>query len=76
MNFATSCIELAGGRHDCFVNRHLVSFRHSTTLWADAVDEDNIAQIVTTWIITLEKQGCNRMIAAGIEYCFDLVFEC
>ncbi|XP_052801040.1 uncharacterized protein KIAA2013 homolog [Mya arenaria] len=40
---------------------------HSGTLWADAYDEDSIARIVTTWIITLEKQGCLRMISAGVE---------
>ncbi|XP_052218617.1 uncharacterized protein KIAA2013 homolog isoform X1 [Dreissena polymorpha] len=40
---------------------------HSTTLWVDAENEDSIARIVTTWIITLEKQGCQRMISAGVE---------
>ncbi|XP_053384507.1 uncharacterized protein KIAA2013 homolog isoform X3 [Mercenaria mercenaria] len=40
---------------------------HSSTLWVDPVDEDSIARIVTTWIITLEKQGCQRMIAAGVD---------
>lgn len=29
------------------------------------MDEDSIARIVTTWIITLEKQGCQNMILAG-----------
>ncbi|KAK3597582.1 hypothetical protein CHS0354_030125 [Potamilus streckersoni] len=40
---------------------------HSTTLWVDPYDEDGIARIVATWIITLEKQGCNVMIQAGTE---------
>ncbi|XP_060585410.1 uncharacterized protein KIAA2013 homolog [Ruditapes philippinarum] len=40
---------------------------HSNTLWVDPVDEDSIARVVTTWIITLEKQGCQRMIAAGVD---------
>ncbi|KAL4225720.1 hypothetical protein ACF0H5_016409 [Mactra antiquata] len=40
---------------------------HSSTLWIDPDDEDSIARIVTTWIITLEKQGCQRMIAAGVD---------
>ena len=39
--------------------------RHSPTLWVDPVDEDSISRIVTTWIITLEKQGCPKMIQAG-----------
>lgn len=40
---------------------------HSPTLWVDPVDEDSISRIVTTWIITLEKQGCPKMIQAGVE---------
>ena len=31
----------------------------------DPVDEDSISRIVTTWILTLEKQGCPKMIQAG-----------
>ena len=29
------------------------------------ISEDSISRIVTTWIITLEKQGCPKMIQAG-----------
>ncbi|CAE1324617.1 unnamed protein product [Acanthosepion pharaonis] len=39
----------------------------SSTLWLDAEDEDAIARIVTTWMITLEKQGCSLMVKSGAE---------
>ncbi|ESO97303.1 hypothetical protein LOTGIDRAFT_159325 [Lottia gigantea] len=44
---------------------------HSTlqaeTLWMDVVDEDHIARVVTTWMITLEKQGCSGIVQSGAE---------
>ncbi|KAK6191702.1 hypothetical protein SNE40_003319 [Patella caerulea] len=44
---------------------------HSTlkadTLWMDVVDEDHIARVVTTWMITLEKHSCSFMVQAGAE---------
>ncbi|GAB1598519.1 uncharacterized protein KIAA2013 homolog isoform X1 [Argonauta hians] len=39
----------------------------SSTLWLDAPNEDAIARIVTTWMITLEKQGCSVMVKSGAE---------
>ncbi|CAI9723504.1 Hypothetical predicted protein [Octopus vulgaris] len=39
----------------------------SSTLWLDAAGEDAIARIVTTWMITLEKQGCSVMVKSGAE---------
>ncbi|XP_014783639.1 uncharacterized protein KIAA2013 homolog isoform X2 [Octopus bimaculoides] len=39
----------------------------SSTLWLDAASEDAIARIVTTWMITLEKQGCSVMVKSGAE---------
>lgn len=50
----------------CILIPVCVYFRHSTTLWVDPVDEDSISRIVTTWILTLEKQGCPKIIQAGI----------
>lgn len=44
---------------------------HSTllanTLWADVSDEDDIARVSTTWMITLEKMGCDFMVRSGAE---------
>ena len=44
---------------------------HSTlqaqTLWTDVVAEDQIAQVVTTWMITLENHGCRFMVQSGAE---------
>ncbi|BFZ15883.1 hypothetical protein BsWGS_18922 [Bradybaena similaris] len=44
---------------------------HSTlvsgTLWIDPQDEAQVARVVTTWMITLEKQGCVHMVQAGAE---------
>ncbi|XP_022339612.2 uncharacterized protein KIAA2013 homolog [Crassostrea virginica] len=44
---------------------------HSTllanTLWADVSDEDDIAQVSTHWMITLEKMGCDFMVRSGAE---------
>ncbi|XP_046367670.1 uncharacterized protein KIAA2013 homolog [Haliotis rufescens] len=44
---------------------------HSTLqadkLWIDVEDEDQIARVVTTWMITLEKQGCAVMVQSGAE---------
>ncbi|KAK7500506.1 hypothetical protein BaRGS_00008413 [Batillaria attramentaria] len=44
---------------------------HSTlqaeTLWIEPEDEDEIARVVTTWMITLEKHGCGFMVQAGAE---------
>ncbi|XP_041357319.1 uncharacterized protein KIAA2013 homolog [Gigantopelta aegis] len=44
---------------------------HSTlqaqTLWSDVTAEDQIAQVVTTWMITLENHGCRVMVQSGAE---------
>ncbi|XP_033751540.1 uncharacterized protein KIAA2013 homolog [Pecten maximus] len=40
---------------------------HANTLWVDVSDEDDIARVTTTWMITLEKQGCSVMVKAGAE---------
>ncbi|XP_048727700.2 uncharacterized protein KIAA2013 homolog [Ostrea edulis] len=44
---------------------------HSTllanTLWVDVTDEDDIARVSTTWMITLEKMGCDFMVRSGAE---------
>uniref|UniRef100_A0A8W8N3W7 Uncharacterized protein n=1 Tax=Magallana gigas TaxID=29159 RepID=A0A8W8N3W7_MAGGI len=44
---------------------------HSTllanTLWADVSDEEDIARVSTTWMITLEKMGCDFMVRSGAE---------
>ncbi|KAL5007089.1 hypothetical protein ScPMuIL_015895 [Solemya velum] len=44
---------------------------HSTlfanSLWIDVADEDDIARVVTTWMITLEKQGCAAIVKSGAE---------
>ncbi|XP_076471701.1 uncharacterized protein KIAA2013 homolog isoform X2 [Babylonia areolata] len=37
------------------------------TLWIEPEDEDEIARVVTTWMITLEKHGCEFMVQAGAE---------
>ncbi|KAK7098672.1 hypothetical protein V1264_002919 [Littorina saxatilis] len=37
------------------------------TLWVEPEDEDEIARVVTTWMITLEKHGCEFMVQAGAE---------
>ncbi|XP_059168450.1 uncharacterized protein KIAA2013 homolog isoform X2 [Physella acuta] len=44
---------------------------HSTlgadTLWINPEDESQIARVVTTWMITLEKQGCSVIAQSGSE---------
>lgn len=42
-------------------------FRTAETLWIDPEDEDQIARVVTTWMITLEKHGCEYMVQSGAE---------
>ncbi|KAK3103151.1 hypothetical protein FSP39_016843, partial [Pinctada imbricata] len=46
---------------------------HSTlfakTLWVDVSDEEDIARVTTTWMITLEKQGCKVMVYSGKSWC-------
>lgn len=37
------------------------------TLWIEPEDEDEIARVVTTWMITLEKHGCEIMVQSGAE---------
>lgn len=39
----------------------------SDTLWIEPEDESQIARVVTTWMITLEKLGCKLMVGAGAE---------
>ncbi|XP_013091459.2 uncharacterized protein KIAA2013 homolog isoform X1 [Biomphalaria glabrata] len=39
----------------------------SPTLWIDPEDESQIARVVTTWMITLEKQGCSVIAQSGAE---------
>lgn len=39
--------------------------RLANTLWADVSDEDDIASVSTTWLITLEKMGCDFMVRSG-----------
>ncbi|CAL1543408.1 unnamed protein product [Lymnaea stagnalis] len=39
----------------------------SGTLWIDPEDESQIARVVTTWMITLEKQGCSVIAQSGSE---------
>lgn len=39
--------------------------RLANTLWADVSDEDEIARVSTTWMITLEKMGCDFMVRSG-----------
>ena len=41
--------------------------RAADTLWVEPEDEVEIARVVTTWMITLEKHGCNFMVQAGAE---------
>lgn len=50
-------------------------FSFSSTLWLDAASEDAIARIVTTWMITLEKQGCSVMVKSG-EYFVYILYVC
>ncbi|XP_035825941.1 uncharacterized protein KIAA2013 homolog isoform X2 [Aplysia californica] len=47
-----------GGGHSSLV---------ADTLWIDPEDESQVARVVTTWMITLEKQGCMSMVQAGAE---------
>ncbi|KAH9519222.1 hypothetical protein Btru_074997 [Bulinus truncatus] len=39
----------------------------SGTLWIGPEDESQIARVVTTWMITLEKQGCDVISKSGAE---------
>lgn len=46
--------------------RHLFdNCRLANTLWADVSDEEDIARVSTTWMITLEKMGCDFMVRSG-----------
>lgn len=40
---------------------------YSETLWSEIKDETDIADVTSTWMITLEKKGCNIMVRAGAE---------
>ena len=41
---------------------------YSETLWTEIKDETDIADVTSTWMITLEKKGCNIMVRAGMYY--------
>lgn len=49
------------------IDRHTTFWlvRLANTLWADVSDEDDIAQVSTHWMITLEKMGCDFMVRSG-----------
>lgn len=38
---------------------------YSETLWSEIKDEEDIADVTSTWMITLEKKGCNIIVRAG-----------
>ncbi|CAG2213829.1 unnamed protein product [Mytilus edulis] len=40
---------------------------YSETLWSEIKDEEDIADVTSTWMITLEKKGCNIIVRAGAE---------
>lgn len=40
---------------------------YSETLWTQITTETDIADVTSTWMITLEKKGCNIMVRAGTE---------
>ncbi|XP_071121073.1 uncharacterized protein KIAA2013 homolog [Mytilus edulis] len=40
---------------------------YSETLWSEIKDEEDIADVTSTWMITLEKKGCSIIVRAGAE---------
>lgn len=39
--------------------------RFVNILWADVSDEEDIVRVFTTWMIILEKMGCDFMVRLG-----------
>jgi len=46
----------------CYGNHHTLE---ATNLWGSLETVDDVNRVVSSWLLTLEKNGCHNMLRAG-----------